>query len=70
MEKSYVGVFESYPVRWTKYESRISLDRWRRFPIAEVMMSARIMTEIEFITTFGLPVLHVVGESAARRPLR
>jgi hypothetical protein len=34
------------------------------------MMGARIMTEIEFITTFGLPVLHVVGETAARRPLR
>jgi hypothetical protein len=51
------GAFESFPCIYDDREGRVLFDRasgdWRKIPLAEIMMTARPMTEDQFKRTYG-----------------
>ena len=48
------GIFETYPTRFTRYEAWVLIDGiWRSFNAAEVINTARVVTEAEFSKAFG-----------------
>jgi DMSO/TMAO reductase YedYZ molybdopterin-dependent catalytic subunit len=48
------GAFESNPARYTNYEAWVLFDNeWRKMNAAEVLNSARPMSQAKFMENFG-----------------